>query len=337
MDITYFHWAESNGPSIVKSFRPLIDKMKETENVKEYRVPYHGSLPWNMIRNIVFVYKNRSKKGINHITGDIHYCVLGLIGCISILTIHDDYAIVKAHRGVFDKIYKWIFWIYLPIKFSDEILCISEATKYKIDRLLKNRKTKVLSHHVTGKEFKYIYKYFNENCPVVLQIGTSPQKNLETTLKALSGMRCKLRIVKKMTEEQHLLAKSFGINYSNVFNLSDEEIAEEYIHSDVVVFPSLYEGFGMPIIEGQAVGRVVITSDREPMKSVSGGAAVLLKNPLDVQEYSSILLRVFRDTSFRKELILAGLKNAKKYTVSIPMEKFLSLYRQYITPPHTLK
>jgi glycosyltransferase involved in cell wall biosynthesis len=326
ISITYFHWAKNNGPSIVRSFRPLIDEIQGIAHVEEYRVPCSGSLPWNMIRNIVFVYKYSNKQGTNHITGDIHYCILGLIGRKSILTIHDDYAIVKARRGIFDKIFKYVFWIYLPIKLADEVICISDTTKDKIDKLFKNKKTKVISHHAMSADFKYVRKDFNIDYPVILQVGTDQQKNLETTFKALAGIKCKLRVLKKMTPEQCHLGQSLGIDYSNVFDISDEEVLKEYIDSDIVVFPSLYEGFGMPIIEGQAIGRVVITSDIEPMRSVSGAAAILLKDPLDIQEYRKVLLRVFRDKPFRERIIFAGLKNVERYRVTVPLAKYLKLY-----------
>jgi hypothetical protein len=103
MTISYFHRNRNTGPSIERSFRPLINKLKTIVTVQEYYVPYNGSLPWNLAQNIYFVYRHRNKTGINHVTGDIHYCILGLIGCKSVLTIHDDYAIVKAHRGILDK------------------------------------------------------------------------------------------------------------------------------------------------------------------------------------------------------------------------------------------
>jgi glycosyltransferase involved in cell wall biosynthesis len=325
MKIIYFHWNKNNGPSIVKSFRPLIDKIKETETVEEYTMPHQGASPLKIFKNIIFIYKHRSKQGINHITGDIHYGVLGLIGCKSVLTIHDDYAMITATKGVLDKFYKWLFWYYLPIKFAEKVICISENTKQKIDKLVKNKKTEVLTHH-TFDRFKYVPKVFNTDYPVILQIGTNFQKNLETTIKALAGLKCKLRVVKKMNEQQHQSAQIAGIDYSNVFDLSDEEIINEYKNADIVVFPSTFEGLGMPILEGQATGRVTITSNIPPMNIVAGKGTLLLSNPFDEQEYKNVILKVINDEKLRQTLINEGLKNAQKYSISEVVNKYLKVY-----------
>jgi glycosyltransferase involved in cell wall biosynthesis len=329
-NITYFHRSKNSGVSIARNIRPLIDKMKTIATVNEYHVPYNDSLPWNLVRNIYFVYSHRNKTGINHISGEVHYCILGLLGCKSVLTIHDDYVITAARRGVLDKIFKWIFWLYLPIKIANIVVCITETTKIKIDKLVKNNKTRILSHHTVDTEFTYIPKQFNTDCPTILQVGVTPQKNLETTLKALVGIKCKLRVVKKMTQEQHTLAQSLDINYSNVFNLSDEEIVKEFINADIVVFPSIFEGFGVPIIEGQATGRVVITSNIAPMNYVAGGGAVLLNNPLDVEEYRSAIIQIIYDASLREKIIMTGLKNVKQYTVEAAVKKYTDLYNELI-------
>jgi glycosyltransferase involved in cell wall biosynthesis len=179
-------------------------------------------------------------------------------------------------------------------------------------------------------EFQYIPQLFNSDCPIILQIGTHPQKNLETTIKALAGLNCKLRVIKKMTENQRLLVQSLKIDYSNAYNLSDQEIVNEYINADMVVFPSLFEGLGMPILEAQATGRVVITSNRSPMNNVAGEGALLLDDPLDVQAYRNAILQIIEEFSYREKLIREGLKNAKKYTVKAASQRYLGLYNFFI-------
>lgn len=320
MEIVFFHWSVKCGYSITRSFEPLIAELKKRCIVKEYRVPYAGANPINIIKNILFVYKHRTSVGINHITGDIHYCVLGLIGAKSVLTIHDDYAIIKA-PNLWNKIYKWFFWIYLPVKLADRTECITDETYRKISQYVHSRKMRVFTPHALYATFHFMPHTFNKIRPHILQIGTDTQKNLETTLQTLAGMKCHLRIIGKMTSMQHRLAQNLKIDYSNLYGLTDEEIIHEYEKADIVAFPSLYEGFGMPIIEAQAIGRVVITSNRAPMNWVAGDGAALLNNPLDIYEYRSIINKLINDDNYRECLIAKGIKNVTRFNaIQIAME-----------------
>lgn len=321
MEITFFHWNKDYGYSIPRSFRPLIDELKERKHtIKEYYVPYYGSNPINLIKNIYFTYKHRSKNGINHITGDIHYCMIGLVGTKSILTIHDDYAIITS-KNLIHKIYRWFFWIFLPIIISDKTLCITQATLIKIKKYIKSNNIEIFTQH-TIKDFVQSRKIFNKKTPTILQVGTNQQKNLESTILALKDISCHLRVIKPMTQKQHELARTIGIDYSNVFNLSDEDIIKEYNNADIIVFPSLFEGFGMPIIEGQATGKIVITSNIPPMNWVAGDGAALLKDPLDIKEYHNLILKVIQDDEYRNNLIEKGLDNIKRFSIKETANKY---------------
>jgi glycosyltransferase involved in cell wall biosynthesis len=330
MKITFFHWSKNSPPSIGRSFSPLISKLSKFNEVEEYYVPYSGGSPLNLISNILFIYKHRNVEGVNHITGDIHYGILGLIGCKSVLTIHDDYAYIKAHRGVLDKIYKWIFWLFLPIILANKVVCISDTTKEKIDKLVSNKKTIVITQHCVSEGFEYSPYIFNKDNPTILQIGATSQKNLETTLHALKNIKCNLRVIKKMTPEQHLLATKLNIKYSNAYDLTDEGIIEEYKKADIVVFPSSYEGFGMPIIEAQSIGRPIITSNIPPMSWVAGNGALLLENPTDVNEYQNGILRIINDTEFRDNLITKGRVNSIRFNLNTVIDKYINLYKELI-------
>lgn len=325
MDIIFFHWALSNGPSITRSFEPFINYIRKEYNVKEYRVPYSGANPINVIKNILFVYKHRSKNGINHITGDIHYCILGLLGTKSVLTIHDDYAIIKA-PNIFNKIYKYIFWMYLPIKLSSQTVYITDSTKQKVEKYVKTNKSTVITQHSINTGFKHSIYIFNYEKPRILQIGATYQKNLESTITALKGISCHLRIIKKINDKQYKLLKDLNIEYSNAYNLSDDEIIEEYKKADIVVFPSLYEGFGMPIIEAQAIGRPIITSNIAPMNWVAGDGGWLLKNPLDTEEYRNTLLEIINNPEERNRRINKGLENIKRFSIESISKQYIDLY-----------
>lgn len=329
MDIVFFHWAKSNGPSITRSFEPLIENLKRNNNVKEYRVPYTGANPLNVIKNIIYVYKHRTRNGINHITGDIHYCIIGLLGVKSVLTIHDDYAIIKA-PNILNKIYKYIFWMYLPIKLSSQTVYITESTKKKVEKYVKSNKVTVITQHSVNNGFVSTPYIFNEKKPRILQIGATYQKNLETTIKALKGMNCHLRIIKTINDNQVNLLNDCCIEYSNAYNLTDKEIIEEYKLADIVVFPSLYEGFGMPIVEAQAIGRPIVTSNLEPMNWVAGEGAWLLNNPLDVDEYKQILLEIITNQTERNRKINKGFENIKRFSTENITKQYINLYNKIL-------
>lgn len=327
MEITFFHWAYGDDSSIKRSFMPLIRELRKGYVVYEYSVPYIGSNPIHVVKNILFVYRKRSGNGVNHITGDIHYCIIGLLGVKSVLTIHDDFAFTTAKKGVFDRLYKWIFWLYLPIKLANKVLCIIPTTKEAIDGLVKNNKTEVFPQHSLSENYTYSEDRKMKSSSIILQVGTLPQKNLETTLKALRNSTYELHVIRKMTCQQMQLAKELNVHVCNKYDLSDEQIVDEYKKADVLVFPSLQEGFGMPIIEAQAVGCPVITSNRCPMSWVADEGALLLNDPLDEYELKACIEKVLYNLDFRNYLVQSGLRNIERFTLKNVVDRFIKLYQ----------
>lgn len=328
MEIVFFHRNGRNGAiSIQENFKPIIERLKVDNNLYVYNVPYDGSNPFSLIKNILFIRKHASRNGINHISGDIHYGILGLIGRKSVLTIHDDYAIRQARRGIFDKLYKWLFWIYLPIKLAKAPVCTTPSTLKNIKKLYNSSKLQVITHHVVPEGLVDIGKPFNKICPRLLQIGTANNKNLETTIRVVRGMQCKLVILKPLKKEQVGLLNEYHIDFENRYNLPYEDVIKEYQMCDIVVFPSLFEGLGVPIFEGQAAGKPVITTNREPMNWTAGDGAILLDNPLDVEEYRKKLQQVIRDDKFRREIVAKGKKNAMRFSIDNAVTRYMELYK----------
>ena len=109
-------------------------------------------------------------------------------------------------------------------------------------------------------------------------------------------------------------------------NLSDSEMIEEYKKTDIVSFISLYEGFGMPIIEANKIGRAVITSDIPVLHEVAGDSAVFV-NPYDVEDMKNGFIRLFSDDALRKECIERGFKNVQRFDVNVIRKKWNQLYK----------
>ena len=304
--------------------------MAKTNEVSVFNVPYAGANPIVLLKNILFVRKHSVKDGINHITGDINYCGIGLMQRPSVITIHDDYPVRQAQKGWFDKFYKWLFWFYLPIKVVKEPVCTTPSTLKNIKHYYNSKKLRVITHHTVPPLLIDINKPFNRECPRLLQVGSQKNKNLETTLKVIAGMKCKLIVLKEMSKEQVEMANEFGIDYENRWNLPYEEVVKEYQKCDIVLFPSLYEGLGVPIFEGQAAGKPVITTNEDPMKWVAGDGAVLLDNPLDVDEYRKKIERILNDNQYRESLIKKGKENCRRFSLGTAVKAYLDLYKSIL-------
>jgi glycosyltransferase involved in cell wall biosynthesis len=108
-------------------------------------------------------------------------------------------------------------------------------------------------------------------------------------------------------------------------NVTLEEIISFYQRSHIVMFASTYEGFGMPLIEGQSVGRPVITSNIEPMKSLSNGAALLV-NPYFVNEIAIAIEELIKKPELVDKLVELGLDNVKKYSIETISDQYSSIY-----------
>jgi glycosyltransferase involved in cell wall biosynthesis len=326
MNIIFFYRNIKAGFSIHKVFNTITDAFEnKTDSIIKLEVPFYRANLKSVVKNLLFIYQNRLKEGVNHITGDIHYGIFALIGCKSVLTIH-DLVLLQNTKNPYKKRVLFLFWYYLPVKLATEVVCISQSTKEDLLKYVKRKDIKVISNPVDPM-FNFVKKEFNIKKPVILHIGTGWNKNLSAVILALKDIECHLRIIGKINEKQLQLLKKHHINYSNGFKLTDLEILYEYENCDIVSFPSIFEGFGMPIIEGQAMGRVVLTSNISPMKEI-GREAVQLVTPNDVLSIREGFLKIIKDKDYRDFLILKGFENIKKYKSEAIVKEYIEVYKQ---------
>ncbi|HEX5234479.1 MAG TPA: glycosyltransferase family 1 protein [Silvibacterium sp.] len=108
---------------------------------------------------------------------------------------------------------------------------------------------------------------------------------------------------------------------------SDEQLRALYTGALALLFPSLEEGFGWPVLEAQACGCPVITSARSPMKEVSGGAAILI-DPTDEAGSAKVIAERIKEAEVLRE---AGLENATAYSLVSTMDKYCEVYREMVS------
>jgi glycosyltransferase involved in cell wall biosynthesis len=263
---------------------------------------------------------------VNHITGDVHYLALSLSKRKTVLTIHDLASLHRLH-GLLRFAFR-LLWYDLPIKRSAVVTVISHLTKQELLDCIRvpARKIRVI-HDCVRDTLKCAPREFNEEKPVILQVGTGPNKNLPRVTEALKGIRCHLRVVGRLDDGLVSMLRAKGIEHSAVCNISEEAVTREYEQCDVVLFASTYEGFGLPIVEAQAVGWPVVTSNIWSMPEVAGGAACLT-DPFDVSSIRNSVLAVIEDPAYRNELVNRGLDNVARFRADVVARAYCSIYQE---------
>jgi glycosyltransferase involved in cell wall biosynthesis len=266
---------------------------------------------------------------VNHVTGDIHFVTEFLNRKKTILTIHDC-VMLERLRGI-RKAVLFYFWYWLPEKRSALITVVSESTKKEVLRYLRCDPAKIrVVHNCISPEFCPCPREFNDACPTILQIGTSENKNLTRVAESLEGIRCHLRIIGMLSTEQKRVLERHKIDYTNAADIPDEELLRNYEECDLVVFASTYEGFGLPIIEGNAVGRSVVTSNVYSMPEVAGEAACIV-DPYDVESIRAGILRIIQDPEYRLELVRKGFNNVDRFRPQAVTAEYVKLYREIVS------
>lgn len=266
-----------------------------------------------------------AKKGeINHITGDISYVGIILPKAKTVQTILDVFFLTDA-KGIRFFIL-WLFWLWLPVKRAKRVTCISEATKADILKHVNCNPDKLEVIPIAlSPVFKQEARTYNFKKPNIIQIGHAPNKNVVRTLEAIKDIDCHLNIIGKHTESYQNLLDTYNIDHTYEYGLSQEDMKVRYQKADILIFASTLEGFGMPIIEAQAMGTVVITSNLSSMPDVAGGAALLV-DPYATSAISDAVKQIMEDESLQKKLIADGYENVKRFDPSVISQQYADIY-----------
>lgn len=262
---------------------------------------------------------------IAHITGDINYVAFLFLNSKKVLSIHDVGHLMSL-RGIKKYIYKKI-WFDLPIIFSKKVIFSSNSTVI-------NAK----SHNVSTKDalvmpLTSLNLFFDighnkkfSSSQRLLHVGTQENKNLIGSIKIASKLNQSLTVIGAPSLKEEKFAKDLNVRLLTYTNINKDELLSIYKQHTVLIFPSFHEGFGLPIIEAQAAGLLVITSNLAPMNEVAGVNSSILVDPFRLDKSIDSILSIINDEKRFKSLLKRGYKNALNYDSLRVSQKYINLY-----------
>jgi glycosyltransferase involved in cell wall biosynthesis len=170
---------------------------------------------------------------------------------------------------------------------------------------------------------------------LLLHVGlTTPYKNIESVLRVVhvlsTDMGQDVRLIKvgqEFTASQKRLIRDLGLSdrIIHLSKLEPEDLVVCYQSCDVLLFPSVYEGFGWPPLEAMSCGTPVVASTTGSIPEVVGDAAIL-EEPTDVRKLAQAVAGVLGDEELRKRLISAGLRRARLFTWQRSISQLVGIY-----------
>ncbi len=277
----------------------------------------------------------------------LHYSFpLIKLGAKRVITIHDLTFFIYPELHTTTKRYYFRWFIGLATKTKNYLVCVSQSTANDLIRFFPKAKSEIsviplaVDHHPAFAKIKDIKTKFELSKPYVLFIGTlEPRKNIERLIDAYAKIEqridCDLVIVgKKGWYYESIFEKVNELTLKNRVIFTGFVIEEEKIallkECFIFAYISLYEGFGLPVLEALNESKAVITSNVSSMPEVAGNAALLV-DPMNTDQIADNILKLAKDTEFRNALSNLACKQAAKYTWANTSQETIILYKNCST------
>lgn len=315
--ITFFvrSSAGSGYQSLEKHTRGVVGAIRlKNRPVRLLTLPYPPGGILNKVLNVLWVRRNRG--ALNFIMGDVTYASL-LLPSDTFVTLFAD-ASPLSRLNFLNRIIYRVFWLRLPRCRSFSNIYISSKTLREISMHLNghcdyHQKDAIIPCGTSTPVIpEYPYTAAETADLRFLMVGAAANKNVVRVLRALSGLGGELHIVGRVEKGVQELARGLGVRLVTWSNVTDAQLEDLYRASSMLIFPSLYEGFGMPIIEAQAHRLPVITSVIEPMATVCGNGGILV-NPYSVKRIREAVCTLLNDKEKRDFVVAEGVTNYKRY------------------------
>jgi glycosyltransferase involved in cell wall biosynthesis len=324
----------------------LLEAGQGGSGTQSRRLPGAGRLPLLMTLGQAEIGWLARRERLDVVHDPTGTAPLLLTGARRVITVHDVVPYVAPSTST---VLDWLIyrlWLPLVAGKMDAIVTVSEHSRRDIVRHLNVDPSRV---HAVPSAAGAHFRPVDRSCsaavarrhgitgPYLLYVGSvEARKNLPRLLEAYARLR------RRSTRWQLVVVGARTWKYGPVFEtvrrlglephvrftgfVRDEELPALYSGADLFVFPSLYEGFGLPILEAMACGAPVITSACSSLPEVAGTAAILI-DPLDVETLGDAIWRVLDDRRLADSLRQRGLARAAQFRWDRTVEQTLAVYR----------
>ncbi|AAK80853.1 glycosyltransferase involved in cell wall biosynthesis [Clostridium acetobutylicum] len=269
------------------------------------------------------------------------------VSCIKVSTVHDLIPYIMPETVGKGYLLKFLKNMPFIIENSDAILTVSEYSKKDILKYFPINEDKI---YVTPLAANYNYKPLSrEHCkkfieknysisdPFVLYLGGfSKRKNVRNLILAFADASKKLSkkhnlviigLCRDELESLKDLCRHLNISNEVIFTgyIGERFLPVFYNACELFVYPSLYEGFGLPVLEAMSCKTPVVTSNISSIPEIAGDSAVLI-NPLDTSELRDAILNILEDSKLKQKLSIEGFNRSRKFSWKNTSKKTLEAY-----------
>jgi glycosyltransferase involved in cell wall biosynthesis len=260
-----------------------------------------------------------------------------------VITIHDLAFLLYANIQTADSLRYYAGQIQRAVRQADHIIAVSYTTRDDLIRLL----------HVPAEKITVIWEGIHpsfrvQEHPVVelpddylLFVGTiEPRKNIPHLLQGYAILKSRQKTVPKLvlvgqkgwlSEESFAAIEGLGLQQDVIWlgGVPFNELPALYNRAKILVYPSLYEGFGFPPLEAMACGTPTITSDRGALKEIAGEAALYV-NPDEPESIADALQKLLSDESLYQTLREKGLAHIRQFSWEQTARQTLAVYEKVL-------
>jgi glycosyltransferase involved in cell wall biosynthesis len=325
-----------------------VDLLNLPPNFSFRIIPSASERVWSMVDF------GRGLRGERIELAHVQYTLPPLLPCPAVTTVHD----ISFHLfpQLFSPRDRWLLNSSIPnsIRRAKAVLTVSESSRHDILAaypFLKPEKVvatplaagsafRLLSPQQKSEARAMLLEKYGIDTPFILSLGVlQPRKNLPVLVKAFIDAKVsadlphKLVIAGKvgwLSTETELVIGDGGDEVKLIGYVPDEDLPLLYGCADIMAYPSLYEGFGLPVLEAMASGCAVIASNNSSFPEVVGEAGILLP-PDDIGLWSKSLTLLATNKDMQISLLTKGIRQAANFSWASTAKKILSVYRNAVT------